>query len=94
MVDILVEMNPAKYGPYVVQEGNQKVLYVHILRALYGMLQSSLLYYKNFRKDIESDGFEINPYDPCVANRMMNGKQCIICWHVDELEISHVASSG
>ena len=45
-----------------------------MLRALYGMLVSSILYYKKFRKDIEAIGFEVNPYDICVANRTVNGK--------------------
>jgi hypothetical protein len=35
-------------------------------------------------------GFEVNPYDACVANKMINGKQCTILWHVDDLKISHV----
>jgi hypothetical protein len=35
-------------------------------------------------------GFEINPYDPCVANKMMNGSQMTIKWHVDDLMISHL----
>jgi hypothetical protein len=30
------------------------------------MLISSILYYKQFRKDIESVGFEVNPYNICV----------------------------
>ena len=29
-------------------------------------------------------------YDPCVANMMVNGAQCTVCWHVDDLEVSHV----
>jgi hypothetical protein len=45
-------------------------LHVKMLKAIYGMLQSSLWYYKKFCKDIESIGFEVNPYDPCVANRI------------------------
>ena len=54
-------------------------------KALYGMLQLSLLYYKKFRQDIESIGFKVNPYDPCVANRMVNGKQHTVTWHVVDL---------
>jgi hypothetical protein len=27
----------------------------------------------------------------CVANKMINGHQCTICWHVDDLKISHVS---
>jgi hypothetical protein len=60
-------------------------------KALYGMLQSALLYYKKFKKDIEQIEFKINPYDPCVANRMINGRQHTITWHVDDIKSSHVA---
>ena len=35
-------------------------------------------------------GFEINPYDRCVANKMVNGKQCTIVWYVDDNKLSHV----
>jgi hypothetical protein len=35
-------------------------------------------------------GFEINPYDWCVANKTVNGRQCTVLWHVDDLKISHV----
>lgn len=36
-------------------------------------------------------GFEVNPYDMCVArNVMIDGKQCIITWYLDDTKISHV----
>ena len=35
-------------------------------------------------------GFEINPYDPCVAIRMKSGSYQTVTWHVDDLKISHV----
>ena len=60
-----------------------------MLNSLYRMLISSLLYYNKFRKDNESIGFEVNPYYACVANRMVNGKQHIVTWHVDDLNSSH-----
>jgi hypothetical protein len=92
LVDMLEELSPEVYSKFVVYEGPKKtkVLYVVMIMALYGMLQSSLLYYKKFRKDIESIGFRVNPYDPCVANRMVNGKQHTVTWHVDDLKSSHV----
>ena len=90
LVDILCEMNPEIYTPYIVFEKGKKVLYVRLLKALYGMLIASLLYYKRFVKDISTIGFKINPYDPCVANRIVNGKQHTITWHVDDLKSSHV----
>ena len=72
---MLVAMAPEIYADYVVYENGQKVLYVQMLKALYGMMKASLLYYKKFRKDIEGNGYEVNPYDPCVANKKINGKQ-------------------
>jgi hypothetical protein len=60
------------------------------LKALYGTLQSALLFYKKLKKDLEGIGFKINPYDPCVANRTVNGKQHAVMWHVDDIKSSHV----
>jgi len=31
----------------------------------------------------------INNYNRCMANKMINGKQCTIIWHVNDLKISH-----
>ena len=89
MVDMLLEIDET-YRGYVVMENGQKTLYVHILRAIYGMLMSGLLFYKKFRASIERIGYEVNPYDPCVANKIINGKQHTISWHVDDLKSSHV----
>ena len=32
----------------------------------------------------------MNPYDWCVANKLVQGSQLTITWHVDDLKISHV----
>ena len=34
-------------------------------------------------------GFEVNPYDRCVANRIVNENQQTICWYVDDNKLSH-----
>jgi hypothetical protein len=86
---MLLSLDPVMYKPFVVYEGAVKVLYVELLKALYGTLQAALLFYKKLKKDLESIGFKINPYDPCVANRMENGKQHTVTWHVDDLKSSH-----
>ena len=92
LVDMLVQIDPEKYGPFVVYEKNRKVLYVQVLRAIYGMLQSSLLWYQKLRRDLEQVDFVFNPYDPCVANRERDGKQHTVVFHVDDLKSSHVNS--
>lgn len=90
MVDMLLEIDPDAYAPYVVYENGKRVLYVQILRAIYGMLISAIMFYKKFRKSVEQQGYIVNPYDPCVANKMIDGKQHTIMWHVDNVKGSHV----
>jgi hypothetical protein len=38
---------------------------------------------------VDKHGFERNPYDYCVVNKVINGSQCTIVWYVDNLKISH-----
>ena len=38
---------------------------------LYGLLRSSILFDRELRENLEAYGFEINPYDPCVGNKMV-----------------------
>ena len=54
------------------------------------MLKTALLFYKKLRRWLEDSGFEVNPYNPCVANKIGNGSQITICWHVDDLKVSHI----
>ena len=57
LVGVLVQLDPNTYSKHVVYNNGKKTLYVWVLRALYGMLTSSLLWYKKFRKDLENYGF-------------------------------------
>ena len=59
-------------------------------------MNASLLFWKGLTGTIDewkfgdnNDGFVLNPYDTCVANCMINSKQCTILWHVDDLKINH-----
>ena len=52
-------------------------------------MQSALLWYQTFKGQLESMGFKLNPYDPCVANMEINDYQCTVCWYVDDVKISH-----
>ena len=88
LVDILVSMAPDVYGPYVsVTKTGQKVLIVECLNAVYGTMVAALLYYKKFVKSLKSKAFKLNPYDGCVANKIVKGKQITICFHVDDCKI-------
>jgi hypothetical protein len=87
----MVKTAPEIYRKYIyVGSNNKPVLYVKLQKALYGYLRSALLFYQKLLKDLEDKGFELNPYDPCVANKVINGKQFTITWHLDDLKLSHV----
>ena len=34
--------------------------------------------------------YQINYYDWCVMNKIIDNKQCTILWYVDDLKTSHV----
>ena len=89
-VEIMCSVNP-QYTKCIVYEGEkkQKVLYLHVLRALYGCLELVLLWYNLYSKLLKDMGFEINPYDKCVMNKTINGLQCTIVFYVDDNKISH-----
>ena len=92
---MMVQVDPAMYRKYVTYSPNgQAMMYVRLSKALYGMLRAALLFYNILRSDLENMGFEVNPYDPCVANKMVNGHQMTICWHVDDLKVSHKEESA
>ncbi len=90
IAEMLVKLDPKLYRKYVKDENGKTVLYVELLKALYGTMKAALLFWKLLTKKLISWGFVINPYDWCVANKMIDGKQCTILWHVDDLKISHV----
>jgi hypothetical protein len=91
-VDIMCDVNP-EYKDDIRYENGKKVLYVQILMALYGMIESALLWYTLYVEVLHKEGFEINPYDRCVANKVINGKQCTVAWYVDDNILSHVETS-
>ena len=69
-VNIMCDVNP-EYKEDIRFENGKQVLYVQILRALYGMIESALLWYSLYIGVLQKEGFVVNPYDKCVANKMI-----------------------
>jgi hypothetical protein len=91
LVDMLVQIAPEVYKSYITTDKKgTKQLLVQCQNALYGTMVASLLYYHKFTKSLTSVGFKINPYDPCVANKIVDSTQMTICFqHVDDCKLSH-----
>ena len=76
LVDLLIEIAPDVYGPYVkLDKKVNKVLILQCLNAIYGTMVASLLYYNKFCRALKRNNFVINPYNRCTANRIVDGKQ-------------------
>ena len=87
-VDMFCNLD-ASFRKFITYEKGKKVLYTQLDKALYGCVQSALLWYELYSDTLKDMGFTLNPYDLCVANSMINGKQCTVCWYVDDNKISH-----
>jgi hypothetical protein len=91
IAEMIVRMDPKLYWKYVMDENGKVVIYVELLKSLYGTLRAALLFWKLLSSKLIPWGFTINPYDWCVANKIIDGKQCTVLWHVDDLKISHIS---
>lgn len=75
LAELMVLVDPKLYREYVRYSAKgQAMLYVHMSKALYGMLMSMLWFYKLLVKDLKKYVFKLNSYDPCVSNATINGK--------------------
>lgn len=87
--EILIIMYP-EYKPFLGKNGKICVL---LMQALYGCVESAHLFYLHLSKSLLSIGFSKNPYDDCVFNNMVDGYQCTIAAHVDDLLITCVSQN-
>ena len=91
LAELMVQVAPNLYRKYIsVDRKGTAILCVKMQKAMYGLLRSALLFYKKLVAELETKGFKLNPYDPCIANRTVDGNQMTVCWHVDDLKVSHV----
>ena len=90
MVDKLLEIDHNLYTSYVSVEKGEKVMYVELLKVLYRTLWAARLFWEKLQTKLVNEwGFTPNQYDSCVVNKMVDGKQLTVAWHVDDLKISH-----
>lgn len=59
------------------------------MRAVYGTLLAAIIFYEKLSKRLLDQGFLINDYDECTFNKMVNGEQLTVQFHVDDLKALH-----
>ena len=85
IVELLSKIDPNIYEKYMVIERGKIVLYAALDHPLYGTLRTSLLFWRKLTGILVDNGYKINSYDWCVANKEVNGSQCTVLWHVYNL---------
>ena len=75
---LLVEHDPGTWKKHLRKENGRPVIYVVCNKAIYGTLNAAILAYKKLTKYFVEWGFKMNPYNPCLWNKNINGKQFTI----------------
>lgn len=90
MVDMICQIDP-QYKNYIVwsKDGKRKYMYGELRKAVYGTLLAAIIFYDKLSKHLNKHGFEVNPYDECTFNKIVNGEQLTVQFHVDDLKASH-----
>jgi len=60
-------------------------LYCRLLKALYGCVQASKLWFNKLTRFLKSQGYTSSPTDPCVMRKMENGQIFILLIYVDDI---------
>ena len=60
-----------------------------MIKAVYGTLLAAIIFYKKLSKHLRQHGFVCNNYDMCTFNKIVNGNQLMVQFHVDDLKASH-----
>jgi hypothetical protein len=74
LAHLLTKVDPEQYSQFMATKRGKQVIYVKLKKALYCTLQAALLFWKDLSGYLQELGFELNPYDRCVANKMIDGK--------------------
>ena len=91
MARLLASLDPESYDPCIIySDKGSPTIFAKANKAIYGTLKAALLFWKKLSSKLKEWGFEANPYDICTVNKMIDGSQATIVWHVDDLKISHV----
>ena len=92
LVDILAKIDPKVYRSKIIDQNGRNIVYAKEEKAIYGTLCAAKLFWENITNTLggpDGMGFVRNPYDACTMNKMINGIQATVIFHVDDLKVSH-----
>ena len=90
LVDLYLQVDPSAAPKVHNTKNGKKRLYARINKALYGHIMVSRLFWEHLSDTLDAMGFTPNPDDLCVLNKEIDGRQCTVVLHVDDIKLSHV----
>ena len=81
LTKLIVKRFP-QYTKYVNSKG---CLFGKLLKALYGCIQASKLWFNNLVRFLKSEGYEHSPTDPCVMRKIEGKKIFLLLIYVDDI---------
>ncbi len=78
LAELTVLIKPKLHCEYARYPNRHAKLYVRMINALYSTLKITLWFYEKVGDNLKADGFIINNYDPCIANKIVNGTQMTV----------------
>eukprot|EP00804_Cyclotella_cryptica_P012917 CCRYP_002269-RA/>CCRYP_002269-RA protein AED:0.38 eAED:0.40 QI:0/0/0/1/0/0/2/0/194 len=88
LADLMVQVDPELYGPYPYLRKTAKGESIYAQGHVWAVEECpSLLPQIDY-------SFKLNPYDPCVAKKMVDDSPMTVVWHVDDLNVSHKSAAA
>ena len=81
VTDIVLELYP-ELAKYVLKNG---CMICSVQRALYGLIESAMLWYEHLKRDLIAIGYTMSLSDHGVFFRMTSSGKSTLCVHVDDI---------
>ena len=91
---MICEIDPSYYDKIIwSKDCKKKFLYDQLAKAVYGTLLGAIILYNKLSKHLTDHGFVQKKYDMCTFNKMVNGEQITVQFHVNDLKVSYKEES-
>ena len=92
MAETLAKLDPKNYQRKMIKWNGKKFLYTKVQKAIYDTLHDFLLFWKIIIGKLAGPGgmgFVPNLYNAYTMNKSINGHQCTIIYHIDNIKEYH-----
>ena len=87
---MICEIDPSYHDKTIWSKNRKKkLLYSQLIKAIGRTLLGAIIFYNKLSKHQTDHGFVQNKFDMRTFNKIVNGEQVTVQFHVDDLKVSH-----